>query len=269
MFKKTINYIILGIIQGITEPIPVSSSGHLEIFKKLFNMDVLNDLNFSIIVNFGSFLAILFLYRKTIISLIKDFFLFIKTKDDKYKDNFKYCLYIVLATIPAGILGVLFKKQIEAMSSNIKFVGIALLITALALFLVRKLDGKKDNKDMNYLDALRIGLFQVIALFPGISRSGSTIVGGLFTGLKKETAITFSFMLYIPISLATMVLGVSDLLKIPDINSYMLPYTMAAIVSMVITYFSAKVFLDIVKKNKLIYFVIYCLIVGTLVLLFL
>ena len=267
--QNIIDYIILGIIQGITEPIPVSSSGHLEIIKHLFKMDVLNDLNFSIIVNFGSLLAILFLYRKTLIKIIKEFFLYIKTKDNKYLDNFKYSWYIVIATIPAGIMGLLFKKEIENLSNNIKLVGFALLVTAFALFLVRKLDGKKDSNNMTIFDALKIGLFQVIALFPGISRSGSTIVGGLFAGLKSDAAVTFSFMLYIPISLATMVLGISDLIKTPNVSDLIIPYTLATIVSMVVTYFSAKVFLDIVKKKKLIYFVIYCIIVGSLVLIFL
>lgn len=267
--KNILEYIILGIIQGITEPLPISSSGHLLIFKKLFKINALKDLNFEIIVNFGSLLAILFLYRKDIIKIIKDFFSYIKTKDEKYKTNYKYAWYIVIATIPAGILGLLLKDKIELISNNIKYIGIALLITALALFIVRKIDGKKDKKDMTYKDAIKIGLFQSIALLPGISRSGSTIVGGLLSDLKKDTAVNFSFMLYIPISIATMVLGVSDLVKTPNISSYLLPYGLGMIASAIFTYYSLKLFINIVKQKKLIYFVIYCLIVGTLVLLFL
>ena len=268
--NNLIEYIILGLVQGLTEPLPISSSGHMLIFKNLFNMNALQDLNFEIIANFGSLLAIIFIYRKKILKLVKDFFNYINKEDlFNFKNNFKYALLIIIGTIPAGILGLIFKDKIELLSSNVKYVGIALLITAIALFIVRKLNGKKDDKDITYVDAIKIGLFQAIALLPGISRSGSTIVGGLLSNLKKDTAVSFSFMLYIPISLATMLLGIIDLIKTPNITSYLLPYCIGMTISGIITYFSAKIFIDIVKKNKLIYFVIYCLIVGTLVLLFL
>lgn len=265
---EIIKYIILGIVQGFTEPLPISSSGHLLIFKNLFNLN-LGDLNFEIITNFGSLLAILFLYRKKIIKIIKEFFLYIKTKEKKYYSNFKYALLIVVGTIPAGILGLLFKDKIELISSNVKYVGIALLITALALFIVKNINGKKDDSDITYKDAIKVGLFQAIALLPGISRSGATLTGALLCNIKKDKALDFSFMLYIPISLATMVLGVSDLVSSPDVKSLILPYFLGFLFSMIVTYFALKLFIDIVKKNKLIYFVIYCLIVGTLVILFL
>ena len=232
-------------------------------------MNALGDLNFEIIVNFGSLLAIIFIFRKKIVKLIKEFFLYLKTKEEKYKVSYKYCWLIVIGTIPAGILGFIFKDKIEAISSNVKYIGIALLVTALALFLVRKINGKRKEKDMKYKDGLLIGLFQSVALLPGISRSGSTIVGGLFRDLDKETAFDYSFMLYIPISCATMLLGVSDFIKTPNISTYILPYFLGMIVSMIATYFSLKLFKNIVKNNKLIYFVVYCLIVGTLVILFL
>ena len=201
--------------------------------------------------------------------LIKEFFLYLKTKEEKYKASFKYAWLIVIATIPAGLLGFIFKDKIELISGNVKYVGAALLITALALFIVRKLDGKKNEKEITYGDAIKVGLFQAVALLPGISRSGSTIVGGLLSDLKKDTAVNFSFMLYIPISIATMILGVADLIKTPNVGNYLLPYGLGMIISAVITYFSAKIFINIVKQKKLIYFVIYCLVVGTLVLLFL
>ena len=183
-----LKYIILGIIQGLTEPLPISSSGHLVIFKNLFNLDSLNDLNFEIIVNFASFLAISFIYRKDIIKLIKDSIIYLKTKNYKYENSFKYILLIILACIPAGILGLLFKDKIDLISTNVKYIGIALLITSLALFIVRKIDGKKHDNDITYKDSIIIGLFQGIALLPGISRSGSTLTGGLLRNIKKEDA---------------------------------------------------------------------------------
>ena len=119
---ELIKYIVLGIIQGFTEPIPVSSSGHLAIFKKLINSNVLNDLNFEIVVNFGSLIAITLFFRKDIVKLIKEFFLYIKTKEKKYLNSFKYCWLIVIGTIPAGILGLIFKDAISSLSENIKII---------------------------------------------------------------------------------------------------------------------------------------------------
>ena len=176
---------------------------------------------------------------------------------------------IVLGTIPGGIVGLILKDTIESISGNVKIIGIALLITALALFIIKDFKGKKEKKEMTVMDAITVGLFQVVALFPGISRSGSTIVGGMSRDLKRETAVNYSFMLYLPISLATMLLGVKDLIETPNISSLVLPYALGMIVSCIVTYFSAKWFINIMKKGKLGYFSIYCLIVGILVVLFL
>lgn len=264
-----VKYIILGMVQGFTEPIPVSSSGHLAIFKKLINSSVLNDLNFEIVVNFGSLIAIIFFFRKDIIKLIKDFFLYIKTKKQEFYSGFKYCLLIIIGTIPAGIIGLLFKDVIEKFSSNLKLIGFSLLITSLFLFLIRNFKGKKEDEDITYKDALIIGLFQCVALLPGISRSGATIVGAMLLRLKRDSAFKFSFMLYIPISLATLTLGIKDIVESSLNSTTMLYYLIGMIVAGIITYFSTKLFKDIMKKGKLIWFVIYCLIVGVLTLIFL
>lgn len=262
-------YIILGIIQGFTEPIPVSSSGHLVIFKNLFDLDVLNDLNFEIFSNFGSLIAIVIVFRKDIAKLFMDFINYIKTKDKKYKNGFRYVLLVIIATIPAGLCGLLFNDLIEKYLSNVKYVGVALLVTALFLFLIRKLKGHKTDNQITVKDAITIGLFQVIALLPGISRSGATLVGGMFSDLKRDVAFKFSFMLYIPISLATMLLGVKDVVSTGIDAHLLIGYILGAISALVVTFFSTKWFKGIMLKGKLIYFVYYCLIVGTLVILFL
>lgn len=272
MIAVLIRYLILGIIQGFTEPIPVSSSGHLLIFQKLIqgNLDI--DFNLlSIITNFGSLLAILFIFRKDILQLIHSFFAYLKTKDTKYYADYKYCWWIVLGTIPAGIAGIIVVKLkvFDFLEENIKFVGITLLITALFLFLIRNLKGKKEEQDLTWKDALVIGLFQVVALIPGISRSGATIVGGMTRKLKRKTAFKFSFLLYIPISLATLLLGVKDLLESSFDTTTLIGYGISLIAATIVTFFSAKWFKDVLEKGKLIYFVVYCLIVGTLVILFL
>lgn len=263
---KLFLYIILGIIQGFTEPIPVSSSGHLVIFNTLLNVEELKDLNFEIFVNFGSFIAITIFYRKEIISIIKDFIMYIKTKKYRYYNNFKYAILIIIGTIPAGIIGLLFKDKIESIGS-VKIVGISLLITAFMLYMIKDINGKKEKDDMTIMDALVIGLFQVIALFPGISRSGSTLVGGMKRNLSREAAFKYSFMLYLPISIATMILGVKDLFN-SDL-SLLIPYSLSMMVSLIVTYYSIKWFKSIVEKGKLKYFIYYCLIVGILVILFL
>lgn len=265
---KLFMYMLLGFIQGFTEPIPVSSSGHLVIFNSLLNVEAFKDLNFEIITNFGSFLAILFFYRKEIVNIIKDFFMYIKTKKDKYKENYKYAWYIVIATIPAGIFGLLFKDTIESITS-VKIVGISLLITAILIFMVINIKGTKEKKDMTIIDALIIGLFQVIALFPGISRSGSTLVGGMSRNLTRETAFKFSFMLYLPISLATMTLGINDIIESGNISTLWLPYTLGMLIAMFVTYFSIQWFKKVMEKGKLSYFAYYCIIVGVLTILFL
>ncbi len=256
-------YLILGIVQGFTEPLPISSSGHLRIFKSIFNSDVLSDMNFEIVVNFGSLIAILVLYRKEIIKIITDFFCYIKTKDKKYNTNFKYAWLIVVGTIPAAILGLFIKDFIEN-NFTTKLVGLMLIITSILLFMIKDIKGNKEKKDITFLDAIKIGCFQVIALLPGISRSGATVVGGMNSNLTRETALNYSFMLYIPISLASMVLGVSDLVKSGTISELFIPYLVSMIAAGIVTYFAAKLFINIMKKGKLIYFSIYCFVVGIL-----
>lgn len=266
-------FIFLGFIQGFTEPIPVSSSGHLLIFQKLLSGKNLN-IDFGLlatITNFGSLVAIIVLFRKEIANLFKGFFGYLTSKKNEYKDDYKYCLLIIIGTIPAGIMGIIVTKLdlFKKLEENIKFVGVTLLITAFFLFLIRNLKGKKEKGQITFKDALVVGLFQVIALIPGISRSGATIVGGMTRKFKREVAFNFSFILYIPISIATTVLGISDLISSNLSITMWIYYIAATIVAGLLTYMATIWFRDIVKNGKLIYFVIYCLIVGTIVILFL
>lgn len=264
-----IKYLILGLIQGFTEPIPVSSSGHLRIFEELLGNGFFNDLNFEIIVNFGSFLAIVLFFWKDIWTLILDFFGYIKTKKKSYQDGFRYCMFIIIGTIPAGIAGILLKDFIEESLSSVRIVGAALVITSLFLYLIKDFKGIKNDREITYKDAFIIGLFQMIALFPGISRSGATIVGAMFLNFKRDTAFKFSFMLYLPISLATMMLGTKDLIASHPSGSLLFYYFIGMLSSFIMTFFATKWFHNIMKKGRLMYFVVYCLIVGFAVILFL
>lgn len=272
MIINFIRFIILGFIQGITEPIPVSSSGHLLIFQKLIgNIETIDFGLLATITNAGSLIAIIILFRKDILDLIQDFFGYIGSKKQKYYPNFKYSLYVIAATIPAGIMGIIVTKLgfFDFLEENVKFVGITLLVTAFFLFLIRNIKGKKEKNDITLIDAIIVGLFQVVALVPGISRSGATIVGGMSRNLTRETAFKFSFILYIPISIATMILGIKDLIESSLSLELWICYIMSAIVAGIFTYIGTKWFKKIVEKGNLIYFVWYCLIVGFLVILFL
>lgn len=272
-----LQYILLGIMQGLTEPIPVSSSGHVLILKKLlekFNQSI--NIDFSIlatITNLGSLVAICIFFRKDIIKLINSFFTYIfkKEKRTALQNDFNYCWKLVLATIPAGILGLVATKLnlLDKLEENVKFIGLMLLITAVFLFLIKDFVGKKKQTDISFKDAIIIGLYQMIAIIPGISRSGATIVGGMFQGLKRETAFNFSFILYIPISVATSLLGISDLITLATTSSIWIYYVISAVIAGLFTFICTKWFAKIVKQGKLIYFSIYCVIVGLLVILFL
>lgn len=259
-----IKYIILGIIQGITEPLPISSSGHVYLFKELFNTNMFNDTNFEIFVNFGSFIAIFLIFWKDIKALVVSFFTYLfakKEKKEKHKKNFKYCLLIIIGSIPVGIAGILLKDIIESWIST-KEVAFALLFTALMLFLVKNSKGTKKDEDITYKDALIIGLMQVIALLPGVSRSGTVLVGCLLCKLNRESSLKYTFMLYFPVSCASMLLGVKDVIASGNLSTILLPYICGLIAAGIVTYFSYKWLSDIVKKGKLWYFSIYCIIVS-------
>ena len=253
-------YIILGIIQGFTEPIPVSSSGHIFLFKNIFNSDMFNDLNFEIVSNFGSFLAILFIFRKEVWDLIVSFFSYIFKKDekDKFKKKFRYCLFIIVSTIPIGIAGFLLKDTIETKLQNITLLGFAFLFTAFMLLLVKNKKGKKLDGDITLKDALIIGLFQIIALFPGISRSGTTLVLCLLVGMSRSTALKYTFILYFPISVGTMILGVKDIIDAGSLASVALPYFLGMVAALIVTYFSYRWLSEIVRRGNLWKFSIYC-----------
>ena len=277
--KELIEYILLGIMQGITEPIPVSSSGHVLILQTILSkINSGIDIDFgtlATITNFGSLIAIIIIFWSDIVNLIKSFFSFVfnkeSRKDKEVSLDFKYCLKIIIATIPAGVAGLIATKLglLDALEENVKFVGIMLLLTAVFLFLIKDFKGKKNRDDISFKDSIIIGLCQMISIIPGLSRSGATIVGGMFRNLKRDVAFNFSFILYIPISIATSILGIKDLLELSISSSTYILYIIAAILAGIFTYIFTKWFAKIVKEGKLIYFSIYCLVLGLVVILFL
>ena len=258
-----IKYIILGIIQGITEPLPISSSGHLYIFKSLFNADIFSDLNFEIFVNFASFIAIFIIFFEDIKKLLAGFFSYIKSRGKKCKDEFKYCMMIIIGTIPVGIAGILFKDSLEELlASKTSIIGLSFVITGILLLLVINSNGKKKDNDITVRDALIIGFIQAIALIPGISRSGATLVGCLLCKLSKDTSLKYSFMLYFPVSIASMILGVNDVLDTGIPTNLLMCYILGMIFSGIFTFISYKWLTNIVRNGKLWTFSIYLFIIG-------
>lgn len=261
-----IKMIIIGLVQGFTEPIPVSSSGHVMIASQLLGLGD-QGFTFAILTNTASLLAILFIYRKDIIRIAVHSINYLRTKDSKYKSDFRFVCYIVIGTIPAGVLGVLLNEYI-ADNVSMTTIAVMLFITGLALWFIRNLKGRKGESDITVKDALIVGLGQAVALAPGISRSGATIISAIAVGIKQETALRFSFLLYIPVSVGGLILGFSDFLGEPNKADLAVPYLSAFIATLIMSYLAMKWFMGIMKKGKLVYFTYYCFIVGILLLIF-
>ena len=189
-------------------------------------------------------------------------------KEESAKSDFRFIIYLIIATVPAAIVGLLFEDYIAEKLKGITTIAIALLITGVALWSIRNLKGRKNDNDLSFKDAFLIGIAQAVALIPGISRSGATIVAAMALGTKQETALRFSFLLYIPVSLGGMLLSFTDIFNDPHLGSLALPYTLAFFGSLFMSYFSLRWFMNIMAKGNLIYFSIYCFIVGGFVLLF-
>ena len=261
-----IKMIIIGLVQGFTEPIPVSSSGHVMIASEILGLGD-QGFTFAILTNTASLLAILIVFRNDIIRLVKGFFLYIKTKDKQHKSEFNFCIFVVIGSIPAGVLGVLLSDYI-ADTVSMTVIATMLIVTGIALWLIRNMKGTKTEKDLTAKDAVLVGLGQAVALTPGISRSGATVISSIATGMTQETALRYSFMLYIPVSLGGVVLGISDFLNEPNKAELAIPYAAAFIATFIMTYFAMRWFMGVMKNGKLHYFAYYCFTVAALLFIF-
>lgn len=261
-------YLLLGIFQGFTEPIPVSSSGHLVLMQQFLGIQI-EGLSFEVLVNFASLFAVLAIYRHDLIKIITGFFRYLLKKDPSAQKDFHFGIYIIIATIPAVVIALLFEDWIASQFKDIKVIAITLLITGTALWFIRNLKGSKTDKDITLKEIIIVGFAQAVALIPGISRSGATIVAAMGLGWSQETALRFSFFLFIPISTGAGILAISDLVQDPQLGELFIPYLLAFIGSFVASYFSLKWFMNIMRSGKLIYFAIYCFVVGIVVFWFL
>lgn len=251
--------IILGIIQGLTEFLPVSSSGHLELAKVLLGDTSVPEesLMFTVILHAATALSTLVIYRKDISALFKGLFKF------EWNDETKFVSYVAISMIPAGIIGLYFEDEIESLfGGEILLVGVMLLITGLLLMFADK--AKKTEKGVGPVNALIIGISQAIAILPGISRSGATISTSVLLGIDREKSARFSFLMVIPLILGKMLLSIKDMAETDagpasdKLGVYLIGFTAAFIAGI----FACRWMIALVKKAKLTHFAIYCFIVG-------
>lgn len=256
--------LILGLVQGLTEYLPVSSSGHLAIGAYLFGIDGESNLGFTIMVHVATVLSTLVVLWKEIDWILKGLFKF------QMNAETKYALNIVVSMIPVGIVGVFFKDQVEEIfGSGLLIVGCMLLVTAL-LLAFSYYAKPRQREDISLWHAFVIGLGQALAVLPGLSRSGTTIATGLLLGNKKEKMAQFSFLMVIPPILGEALLDLLKGMKGEETfgGIELLPMTIGFIAAFVSGCLACKWMINIVKKGKLIYFGVYCAIAGLLTILF-
>lgn len=250
--------LILGIIQGLTEFLPVSSSGHLEIGSVLLRAQSSDNLLFAVVVHLATAMATIVVFQKDILTLLKDIFKF------QWNESTQFASKIIISMVPVFVVAMLWKDQIESMfTGNLMLVGLMLLITgALLLFAHYKKDGVKS---VGFLASFLIGLSQAFAVLPGISRSGSTIATALILGIERSKAARFSFLMVLIPIIGASLLEFKDYSENPTIHSIELSSLIIGFIAAFVSGFVAcKWMIKIVKKGKLTYFAIYCFIVGTI-----
>ncbi|MCP4052521.1 MAG: undecaprenyl-diphosphate phosphatase [Mesoflavibacter sp.] len=253
---EVLDSILLGIIQGLTEFLPVSSSGHLELGKAVLGDKSIPEesLLFTVVLHFATALSTIVVFRKDIWSLLKGILKF------EWNDDLQFASKIAISMIPAVIVGLFFEEQLEQLfGGNILLVGFMLLITAILLFFADK--AKNTNKNVSFSNAFIIGVAQAIAMLPGISRSGATISTSVLLGNDKTKAARFSFLMVVPLifgKIAKDVLSGDLSLESQNFTALSIGFVAAFISGL----FACTWMISLVKKSKLTYFAIYCAIVG-------
>lgn len=265
---EIIKALIVGIVQGLTEFLPVSSSGHIVIAQEILGLQFGEEENllFAIVLHFATALSTVVVFRKDIAQIFKGLFQF------KWNEELKFSLKIVLSMIPAALVGVLLKDTLEDLFSNLRLVGFMLLITAILLYFADR--ARNTGKDVSFKDSFIIGLAQAVAaLLPGISRSGSTISTAILLGDDKSKAARFSFLMVLPLILgatAKMYLDAttdSNAAGLWD-NFNLMPLLVGFVAAFVSGLLACKWMINFVKKAKLTYFSIYCSIMGLFVVIY-
>lgn len=263
--SEMIKAVILGIVQGLSEFLPISSSGHLVLFEALLDFHF-EGIAFEIFVHFGTLLSVLVVFRKDIWEMIRwlpavpGFVLGglkIRSEEDEYK---AMSFYIVIGSIPVAIFGIMLQDEITALFDSVYLVLIALFVTALIMWSSRYTQERHPH--MLWLHALIIGCAQMLAVVPGISRSGSTIVTALWLGVRRETAARFSFLLSVPVIFGASLLKLKELFETPPPANEIMSLILGTIAAAISGYFAIIWLLEIIKKQKLEWFGVYCAIVS-------
>jgi len=254
--------LILGVIQGLTEFLPVSSSGHLEIGQALLGTSGEENLSFAILVHTATVLSTLVVFYREVAQLFRGTFTTLRWKAEK-----DYVAKILVSMIPVFIIGMFFKDEVEAFFGNgLLLVGICLLITAILLALSEWLQKKRQGTghEVGYKDAIIIGIAQACAVLPGLSRSGSTIATGLLCGVKKESVAQFSFLMVLIPILGEALLDLVDIIQGETSTGLeLLPAIIGFVAAFVTGCFACRFMVEIVRRQRLTWFAVYCAIVGS------
>lgn len=265
-----IEALIFGIVQGIAEFLPISSTAHIVIAQMLFGY-TFPGLSFEIILHLGSVAAVILFFRKDIIHLIQVFFRFLLKRNTEDRPEFLFILFIIIATFITGALGIILEGAVgDGIKTPFVIAG-SLTLTGIFLILIERFHriGTRTEKEMTILDSIVVGLAQTLAVLPGISRSGSTLIAGLYAGLSRETAVRYSFLLSIPVIAGSSVLAIGDLTSGQlGIIGYG-PIAVALIASFITSYIGIIWLIDFLNKGRLIYFAVYCFVLAALVIGFL
>ena len=253
--------LIMGIVQGLTEFLPVSSSGHLEIAQALFGTAGEDNLTFAVVVHTATVLSTLCILWKEISVLFRGTFTSLQWNEEK-----QYVCKILVSMIPVFVVGMFFKEEVENFFGNgVLLVGICLLITAALLGLSEGLTQRRSTEghEVTYRDAIIIGCAQAVAVLPGLSRSGTTIATGLLCGVKKESVAKFSFLMVLIPILGEAFLDLLDMLQ-GEVSSSLgiVPMCVGFVAAFVTGCFACRFMIEIVRRQKLVYFAIYCLLMG-------
>ncbi|HEX9029121.1 MAG TPA: undecaprenyl-diphosphatase UppP [Anaerolineales bacterium] len=262
--------LILGIVQGLTEYLPISSSAHLVIVPYLLQWKIpeAQVFPFDVLVQLGTLLAVIVYFWQDLWSIIRNFVsdVFRGQPFATYESRMGW--FLILATIPAGVIGLLLKSKVEAAFNSAQETAIFLFVTALLLFLAERFGRKqRDLKSLTWVDALWIGFFQAISIFPGISRSGSTITGGMTRQLTRPAAARFSFLMSVPVMLAAGLVSVLDLRHATGLGSFLPLILVGFIAAAVVGYLAIRWLLHYVINHSLYVFSLYCAALGVIVLL--
>ncbi|WJI10571.1 undecaprenyl-diphosphate phosphatase [Methanobacterium sp. CWC-01] len=265
-----IQALILGMVQGLTEFLPISSSAHLVIVPELLGVE--SSLAFDTLLHVGTLIAVISYFRSDVIAMIKAFFSSLadiprgRFKEEIRNDQFKRLAWLILVgTIPAGLMGILLKDFFESLFSSVSAVGFFLLITGFILWGVERMPrGEKKTKEISFTNSLIVGIAQGCAIAPGISRSGATIATSLYLGFDREMAARFSFLLSIPAILGAALIQLKDLTAGFDISTG--SFVGGLISAMIFSYLAIKFLMGYIKKHSLVIFAYYCWTVGIITL---